>query len=337
MNKKVISAILAGACAVSAMGLSVSAATVATGNKAMTAMGQVTLSAAGTMVVPTINVSVPASIGAVINPYGVGVTSGGVEYGAEGVQSVLYNVISQTTSSAILVKAKPTVTVPVAAINGSKTYTAPTIAVIESVDGLEDDAVKDNKTKEKYNVAGNFTIVKVADDPNTDSPFLTADVTTRKAMYVAVVANGSVAAKIVTQEMVDDTTDVNKDGTLKAEDVNATAVKDKAGNVTGYTIDLNALPKDKFDPASEDAIEVAFANATAYKLNGVDVKPATATAHDLIFLDKAAEDGFTYAQFKVLGDVTKNSADAGWTTADKVTFSVVLDIQIVPDDYEMED
>lgn len=136
MNKKVISAILAGACAVSAMSFSVSAATT---QKAATAGTDVKLTASVVPVVPVINVTVPSGVSAVLNPYGIAVTDkSGNKYGPDGVTSELYTIINQTTTSNVEVKVTPTVTVPTVADETKPTKgTKPSITVVTKPDQVK--------------------------------------------------------------------------------------------------------------------------------------------------------------------------------------------------------
>ena len=108
-TRKVISAILAGACALSAMSFSATAATA--GDKTLTAAGATTFKISGTVVTPTISVSIPSTVSAVINPYGTAVSDKNGSYGADGVTSPVYKIRNFTTDSAVAVRATPSVTI----------------------------------------------------------------------------------------------------------------------------------------------------------------------------------------------------------------------------------
>ena len=121
MNKKVISAVLAGAMALSTMGVSAFAA-----DKTIKAAGATTYKVTGTLAAPEINVTLPGTVGAVINPYGVSFQMKGETYGAQGVTSPLYTIKNNTTASAVAVNVTATLTVPTTGTGDAK---APSIVV----------------------------------------------------------------------------------------------------------------------------------------------------------------------------------------------------------------
>lgn len=68
---------------------------------------------------PTINVSLPASISVIINPYGVEVETDNVNYGSEGVISPVYTIRNMTGASAVKVNAEAYITVSQDSADGS--------------------------------------------------------------------------------------------------------------------------------------------------------------------------------------------------------------------------
>ncbi|MDE7288188.1 MAG: hypothetical protein K2N71_01630 [Oscillospiraceae bacterium] len=121
MNKKVISSVLAGAIALSTMGVSAFAA-----DKTIKTAGATTYKVSATLAAPEINVTLPGTVAAVVNPYGVSFEMKGQTYGAQGVTSPTYTIINNTTASAVSVVATATLTVPT---TGSGEAKAPTIKV----------------------------------------------------------------------------------------------------------------------------------------------------------------------------------------------------------------
>ncbi|MDE5859479.1 MAG: hypothetical protein K2H23_03695 [Oscillospiraceae bacterium] len=126
MNKKVISSVLAGVMALSTLGVSASAA-----DKAIKAAGATTYKVSATLAAPEINVTLPGSVAAVVNPYGVSFEMKGETYGAQGVTSPIYTIKNNTTASAISVTATATLTVPTTSSKDSDgaTVKTPTIKV----------------------------------------------------------------------------------------------------------------------------------------------------------------------------------------------------------------
>ena len=87
--------------------------------------------------VPAINVTVPSSITAIINPYGVPVNINGTEYGATGIASPVYTIINRTTTSGIKVMGTASLTVPV-----HQDTNEPAIQVVNSPAAVENQRVK---------------------------------------------------------------------------------------------------------------------------------------------------------------------------------------------------
>ena len=87
--------------------------------------------------VPSIDVSVPTSITAIINPYGVPINIAGVEYGSTGIASPVYTIKNKTTTSAIKVIGTASVVVPV--IEDTNT---PVIQVVDSPEAVKAQNVK---------------------------------------------------------------------------------------------------------------------------------------------------------------------------------------------------
>lgn len=87
--------------------------------------------------VPSINVTVPSSITAIINPYGVPVNINGTEYGATGIASPVYTIINRTTTSGIKVMGTASLTVPV-----HQDTNEPAIQVVNSPAAVENQRVK---------------------------------------------------------------------------------------------------------------------------------------------------------------------------------------------------
>lgn len=317
MNKKIIAAVLAGACAVSAMSITASA------NKAVTAAGEVKLAASAVLATPAIDVSVPTTVAAVINPYGVPVEVKGITYGQEGLTSPLYTIVNKTKTSNILVTASASLTVPVEADTtkvGNNGATKGTKSAIEVVSEASK-AVASKKT------------------------------TSTKSIYAYVV--GSASSGQIKAVAEADVTGTGDEGAKTEDDLKAVnATKVTAKGVTTYTIDVTKLDpmltapvaeEEGEDPglleAQEDQVvgKVVFTDTTATK-NGDGAadnttKPGSGT---LLVLAKAqgpqdsdAADAayFTYGQFqiggKIYSDATKNVT---WTAADKITVNLVLNL-----------
>ena len=112
MNKKIISTILAGACALSAMSFSA----FADANLAKQEDNQLEKAAAKTYSItagvptPALNVTIPTSINAIINPFGVAIEIEDVGMtGTTGVTSPVYTITNNTTTFGIDVYATATV------------------------------------------------------------------------------------------------------------------------------------------------------------------------------------------------------------------------------------
>ena len=126
MNKKVISSVLAGAMALSTLGVSAFAA-----DKTVKTAGATTYKVAATLAAPEINVTLPGAISAVVNPYGVSFEMKGQTYGAQGLTSGLYTIKNNTTASAVQVNVTATLTVPTTKSgSGADATITPNIAVL---------------------------------------------------------------------------------------------------------------------------------------------------------------------------------------------------------------
>lgn len=264
MNKKVISAIMAGAMALSTMGVSSFAAT--SGDKEVTAAGQTTFKISAAVAAPVISVTVPSNVAAVINPYGVSINIKGQTdpVGAGGVSSVTYKIVNKTTASKIKVSATPTITVPTAKVDGETTATMTVTATAAAAEAVTD-----------------------------------AD---KKAIYAAVVSkveNNAVA-----------------DGDTKVTNLLATDWATATPTATVPFVDITTTSKD----------DLATVQANAKK--GLMVLPK-ATAEDKTDPDNVVAATNGYGVFAVTGAVSPNS---DWTTKDKVTLNLVLDIGPCADD-----
>ena len=297
--KKIISAILAGACAVSAMSMSAFAAGTAVTQKAAASSTDIKLTASLVPVVASINVTVPSAISAVINPYGIGVTVGtgtaAKTYDANGVTSDLYTIINKTSTSHVTVKVEASVTVPTIAdtVAGGKA-TKPSIS-IKSTDSVTGAA-------------------------------------TEKNMYIALVASGS---KSVDTPIKSGTVKTPSPDGGVTPDVNYTdAESDVNSSGTPIVANLDNLIElgDEYKTGSgaETGVKktIVLPDATATKdSNGGAVAGSAAAADTLMVLAPAAAatnaDAFSYGQFKLTGSV--NTA-AKWDSKDKVTVNVVLNI-----------
>lgn len=106
---------------------------------------EVSLPSAGEIIVaPTIDVSVPSSITAIINPYGVKVNVGGVEYGATGVASPVYTIVNKTVGVAVKIDGAASLTVPSIEYTNEKgeTMSKQSIQVLDSPYGIANQTVK---------------------------------------------------------------------------------------------------------------------------------------------------------------------------------------------------
>lgn len=328
--KKIISAILAGACAVSAMSIAASAAGTTVSQKAATSGTDIKLTASMVPVVPVIDVTVPSSISAVLNPYGIPVTDkNGTQYAADGVTSPLYTIINKTTTSAVTVKVVPTVTVPTAVIkDNTNKETEPTIKVQAAKTGVTSDGSK-------------------------------------KSVYMYVEASGSQLVWIVKEggDHVWVGTDVSSQlgGDSGTEEQNPNAGKTPDANSTdGINVAVKDLPA-LIDVTVEDgaslsgktakngqANQVAFADVTATKVwNGTKLDtntPSAPTPASLVVLhaavptaeqiaessgpfenfDPSKDKALSYANFRIAGSL---DAKADWGASDKISVNVVLNIK----------
>lgn len=110
MNKKFISAIMAGVCTLSCMSLSAFAADDAfvpvVGDKEVEKTGQTKYEMSVGFEAPAINVTLPTTLKAVLNPYGIQVEIEDVgKTGKDGVTSPVYTIANNTLDFGIIVKA----------------------------------------------------------------------------------------------------------------------------------------------------------------------------------------------------------------------------------------
>lgn len=117
MNKKFISAILAGAMVVSTMGVVASAADAYTPatqeNAELEKAGSKSYAIAAQMQAPALNVTLPTAVKAVLNPYGIQVEIEEVgKTGTDGVTSPVYTIANNTTDFGVIVKATASAAVP---------------------------------------------------------------------------------------------------------------------------------------------------------------------------------------------------------------------------------
>lgn len=308
MNKKIISAVLAGACAVSAMSTSAFAATAAT-NKQVTAISQVKLAATAGVASPVLNVSVPTAIAAVINPYGVAVTTKDGNVYDKGVSSVVYTIINQTESSGIQVTAIPTLTVNTVkdAADANLTHNAITIATADQAT-----AAKGWKGNEDTKQA--FVWLDVAENATTATytEYVAADGST-PASGNAISKTDTKGVKTWTVQLAQLASSLEAEAAFKA----STKPAETPGDILFVDVTANKV---KDDDNSTDT-------KTVYKSVANNAAPAAAVLAKLPAAPAAAADnngGFTYTQFQVSGYVGGQATL--WTTADKITLNVVLDI-----------
>lgn len=115
MNKKFISAILAGALSISAMSISAfaTAFTPSSGDTAdLEKAGAKTYAIQAGFQAPSISVTIPSAVKAVLNPYGVKVELEDGFTGVGGITSPVYTISNNTTDFGIIVKATATATLP---------------------------------------------------------------------------------------------------------------------------------------------------------------------------------------------------------------------------------
>lgn len=121
MNKKFTSAVLAGAMAISALSVSAFAAE---DTQKLQAAGEKTLKATAAFAPVTIDVTLPTSITAAINPYKIDYDFAGTKAGTSGVISPVYEIKNDTADYGVKVAAKvwatPASTVTVATVGRTK-------------------------------------------------------------------------------------------------------------------------------------------------------------------------------------------------------------------------
>ena len=283
--KKIIAAVLASACAVSAMAISASATTL----KAVTAAGEVKLTASAGVATPAIDVSVPSTIAAVVNPYGVPVTVNKVTYGAEGLASPLYTIVNRTTTSAVKVTATASVTVPTTVHNTTddKSVT-PNIKVVDSKDGVKSGET-DNKAGDKF-------------------------------LYAYVVGSKSVSATIAVEGATPNATK-NTSGVITFD---PTLLK---AQITAPEDGLLEAAENKGEVVK--FVDLTATKGTDGQLNNTNVaKPQTlivlgkATIADTTG-KLAVGDKVCYGQFQIGGKVND---DVVWGTADKINVNLILNL-----------
>ena len=306
--KKIVSAILAGACAVSAMSLSASALS----NKDVSTAGEVKLSASAVVATPEVSVSVPSSIAAVINPYGTKVTVKGVEYGKTGVASPVYTIINKTTSSPIQVSVKPTIAVPTTKVSVLVTSTAnpdgkatslaqPYITVATAT--FEDNAEADAKKI--------FAWVQAKADTTGIEIVTPAQETADKALDSP---TGLVANVDSKGNLLKDPTNVL--GDIKWASTGCVAFTDVTVGYTGLTAG---------EKIADTALEgKALGNKTEAEVKYGDlmkIKAAEGTA--------GSPTKVYYGNFAIGGNI---DSAPNWDSSDKITFNVVLKIGPAPED-----
>ena len=311
MNKKIISAVLAGACAVSAMSTSAFAATAAT-NKQVTAISQVKLSATAAVASPVLNVSVPTAVAAVINPYGVSVTTKDGNVYDKGVSSVVYTIINQTESSGIQVTAIPTLTVNTVADAADKniTHNAITIATADQAT-----AAKGWKGNEATKSA--FVWLDVAENATTATytEYVAADGST-PASGNATSKTDTKGNKTWTVQLAQLATSLEAEAAFKA----STKPAETPGDILFVDVTSLKVVDTETTTTKDDG-------KTYYKTQANNEAPAAAVLAKLPAAPAATADangGFTYTQFQFSGYVGGQATL--WTTADKITLNVVLDI-----------
>lgn len=305
MNKKIISAVLAGACAVSAMSFSVSAATAA--NKTVTSISQVKLSASASVASPVLNVSVPSGIAAVINPYGVKITTKDGVYDA-GVSSPVYTIVNQTESSGIMVKATASLTVNTVKGKDDPNTTVNAIKIVDyNSKGLE--ATGDKQAAVWLDVAETPSSVKYEEyvAAKDDTP-----------------ASGNAISKTDTKTgAVTWTVQIAELAGLLTDDEASFAAAKKEGEVGDIKFtDVTVLKiKDEETTTTKDDGKTYYKNST----------PATVDSKVLALLPAATPDTeagndatFSYTQFQVAGQVGGDAT--AWSSSDKIALNVVLDI-----------
>ena len=300
MNKKIISAILAGACAVSAMSFSVSAANT---NKTQTSIGQVKLSASASVASPILNVSVPSNIAAVVNPYGVKVTTRDGVYDA-GVSSPVYTIINQTESSGIAVTATASLTVNTVKDTVDTNITKNAIQIVAyNSKGLGDATEK------------SATVWLDVGEPQTET----------YTEYVAAAgetpASGNAISKTDTKGVKTWTVQLETlDGKLDEEAAYAAPKKEgEAGDALFTDVTVNKI-KDEATTTEKSDGKTYYMNSTPPEVKPVIIAllPAAAAA------EEGGNGGFTFCQFRVAGHV--GGPATLWTSSDKINLTLLLDI-----------
>lgn len=303
-TRKVISAILAGVCALSAMGISTFAedsgtttTPVADTNKVVSAGGATTYKISGAPVVPKIDVSIPATVMAAINPYGVEVTDAkGNTYGSTGVASPVYTIRNYTTTSAIAVKATASLTVPTVKPDPKGKATENSFEVVTTETKIE--SVKTAKSKQlaAYVVGVSGTdCVGTGDKGVSGTNIVGVDKDTEDGIVLDVTTAPKAYA--------------NKNNSYTGAVIFADSTQ---------TLDTNG-GKNEVNPANYGIIM----NIPAAELYG---ESDTTVAKDS--KGNVLTKTYGFGKFAVAGNVSPNTLEDGaWTAADKVTFNLVLDLQ----------
>ena len=134
-------------------------------NKSISAAGATNYTFTASLATPAINVTVPSSISAVINPYGVAIRTSSGNYGADGITSPLYTIRNKTETSAVAIRAATYLTVPKDK-NG-----APAITVCETPDQVKS---SNDKALTAYLLAA-VSGGKVADEGSESENLIEAD------------------------------------------------------------------------------------------------------------------------------------------------------------------
>lgn len=291
MKKKIISAVLAGACAVSAMAISSYAVdgeasivlpdengTPAVlfpdsgGSVSVSDGGTMTLSANAGVIVAAIDVTVPSSITAYINPYNIAVKDkSGKTYISDGVSSPLYTIVNKTAGNRVAVTAKATLTVPTEKDPNSTSgkATLPSIDIVSS--------------------AGNTKLTSGSD----------------KAMYVAAAFSGSSDPTPIVKPGEEGTVNANSGGAI---------VPTMLEPMLDMTKDTTGVVK-----------SLAFTDVTVIKgEDGKAVTTPTGPSYEtMVVLDAPGAGKFTYAQFQITGKI---NTKGNWTSKDKVSVTLIFNI-----------
>ena len=218
MNKKVISAALASVMALSTLSVSAFAA-----DKIVKTAGATTYKVSATLAAPEINVTLPGTVAAVVNPYGVSFEMKGQTYGAQGVTSPTYTIVNNTTASAVSVVATATLTVPTTGTGDAK---APTIKVT---------ATESDIATENAKATGAVKTIYAAVKGAAPTAAVAAD-----ALPGATKSDGKVVPNLILFPENDSQTEV--EGAVAVPFVDAT-LSTKDAPITGTPTTLMVIPK----------------------------------------------------------------------------------------------